>query len=123
MTLIEVLVAFVVLSLTMSVILQIFWGGMRNARLSSGYSRAVFLAESRLAAVGVERPITPGDDGGQVGPNLRWRTTVAPIEGDNSGSTPLMPVRLYQVRVQVAWQEDGADRQIELATLRLGPRQ
>ena len=36
MTLIEVLVAFVVLSVTMAVILQIFSGGMRNARLAEG---------------------------------------------------------------------------------------
>jgi general secretion pathway protein I len=60
MTLIEVLVAFIVLSVTMAVILQIFSGGMRNARLAESYSRAVFLAESKMAAVGLERPLMPG---------------------------------------------------------------
>ena len=62
MTLIEVLVAFVVLSVTMAAILQIFSGGMRNARLADSYSRAVFLAESKLAAAGIERPLVPGEE-------------------------------------------------------------
>lgn len=56
MTLIEVLVAFVVLSVTMAAILQIFSGGMRNARLADSYSRAVFLAESKLAAAELNAP-------------------------------------------------------------------
>ena len=67
MTLIEVLVAFVVLSLTMAVTMQIFSGGIRNARLADSYSRAVFLAESKLAAVGIEQPLTLGESNGQVG--------------------------------------------------------
>lgn len=123
MTLIEVLVAFVVLSLTMAVMMQIFSGGMRNARLASGYSRAVFLAESRLAAAGVERPLAPGEDGGQVGANLHWRVTVSPLDDDAATDRLLMRVRLYQVRVWVEWAEDGRNRQIELTSLRLGPRQ
>lgn len=123
MTLIEVLVAFVVLSVTMAVILQIFMGGMRNARLADGYSRAVFLAESRLAMVGVERPLAPGEEGGRVGPDLQWRVSVMPVDDAGAADRQLLPVRLYAVRVRVDWVEDGRDRQIALDTLRLGPRQ
>ena len=123
MTLIEVLVAFVVLSITMAVILQIFSGGMRNARVSGSYSRAVFLAESRLAAAGVERPLLPGESSGQVGGNLTWRVSVSPIDDGASTGQPVLPVRLYQVSARVSWSEDGRDRHIELASIKLGPRQ
>jgi general secretion pathway protein I len=122
MTLIEVLVAFVVLSLTMAVIMQIFSGGMRNARLAESYSRAVFLAESRLAAVGLERPLVAGVDSGQVGEDLRWQVTISPIDDDGTTQSQIMPVRLYQVRAQVGWNEDGRQRQVELSSLRVGPR-
>lgn len=122
MTLIEVLVAFVVLSLTMAVIMQIFSGGMRNARLAESYSRAVFLAESRLAAVGTERPLVAGVDIGQVGEDLRWQVTISPIDDDGTTQSQIMPVRLYQVRAQVGWNEDGRQRQVELSSLRVGPR-
>lgn len=123
MTLIEVLVAFVILSVTMAVILQIFSGGMRNARLADGYSRAVFLAESRLAAAGVERPLVPGEESGQVGQELKWRVSVVPTDDVGAAERQLLPVLLYEVRVLVEWVEDGRVREIVLNTLKLGPRQ
>jgi len=123
MTLIEVLVAFIVLSVTMAVIMQIFSGGMRNARLAESYSRAVFLAESKMAAVGLERPLLSGEDSGQVGGDMHWRVSVTPAEDDPTTNGQMMPVRLYQVRVMAGWSEDGRERQVELASLRLGPRQ
>ena len=123
MTLIEVLVAFVVLSLTMAVIMQIFSGGMRNARMAESYSRAVFLAESGLAAAGIERPLAAGEDSGQVGHELHWQVIVTPVEDDGASDRRMMPMRLYQVRARVVWSDDGGERQIELISLRLGPRQ
>jgi general secretion pathway protein I len=123
MTLLEILVAFVILSLTMAVILHIFSGGMRNSRLAESYSRAVFLAQSRLAAIGVERPLVPGEDTGQVGSNLQWRVSVVAIEDGGEADRLLLPVRQYLVRAIVAWQEDGHDKHIELSSMRLGPRQ
>ena len=123
MTLIEVLVAFIVLSVTMAVIMQIFAGGIRNARSADSYSRAVFLAESKMAAVGLERPLIPGEDSGQLGSEMRWRVSVTPAEADATTNVQLMPVRLYQIRVTAAWGEDGRERQVELTSLRLGPRQ
>ena len=121
MTLIEVLVAFIVLSVTMAVIMQIFSGGMRNARLAASYSRAVFLAESRLAAVGVEQPLAQGEEAGQVGGYLRWSVTITPVD-DGVPERQLMPVRLYQVRARVSWNEDALERQVELLSLRVGTR-
>ena len=121
MTLIEVLVAFVLLSLSLGVIFHIFAGGMRNAQMADGYSRAVFFAESKLAAVGVEQPLGPSDISGVIENGLHWRVTVTPAD---DGRTPTagnsQTQRLYQVRVQVGWSEGGRERQVELTSLRLG---
>lgn len=123
MTLIEVLVAFVVLSVALAVIMQIFSGGLRNARIATGYSRALFLAESKLAAVGVEHPLTGGEYGGQLGVDQGWRVIVNPYDDGAGVDRSTMPVRLFEVRVQVNWTEDGRLRQIELVSLRTGARQ
>ena len=123
MTLIEVLVAFVILSVAMGVIMQIFSGGIRNARLAEGYSRALFLAESRMAAVGREQLLVPGEMNGQTSPDLRWRVIVSPFDDAGASEQFAMPVRLYQVKVVVNWSEEGGQRLIELASLKLGPKQ
>ena len=122
MTLIEVLVAFVVLSMTLAVIMQIFSGGMRNARLAGAYSYALILAESQLAAAGVEQPLSVGQSSGQTGPDLTWRTTVELFDDGGAAERLLLPTRLYQVRAQVSWNEGGRERQVQLTSLRLGPR-
>ena len=122
MTLIEVLVAFVILSLAMGVIMQVFFGGMRNARLAESYSRAVFLAESRLAAVGVEQPLAAGQVSGVMGADMGWRITINPYDDGGAADRLLMAQRLYQVQVVVNWSDEGRQRQIALDSLRLGPK-
>lgn len=122
MTLIEVLVAFVILSLALSVIMQIFSGGLRNASVTAGYTRALFLAESRLAAAGAEEPLAAGETSGQVGDDMQWQVSVTPDAGAGDPDKLLMAVRLYQVLVRVTWQDGAHRRQIELASLRIGPK-
>ncbi|QLQ00005.1 MAG: type II secretion system protein [Burkholderiaceae bacterium] len=127
LTLIEVLVAFVVLALTLGVILQIFSGGLRNARLSDAYTRALLLAESRLEAVGSEQALVPGETAGQLGEDLRWRVRIQPWAGAaadplaaSGASRGAPPARiLYEVQVQVAWQAGGRERSLRLTSLRL----
>jgi len=61
-SLIEILVAFVILAMSLTVIFRIFSGGLRNVALSEDYAQAVLVAESQLSAIGVSEP-----DGGGVG--------------------------------------------------------
>ncbi len=122
MTLIEVLVAFVVLSVTMAVILQIFSGGMRNARLAEGYNRALFLAQSQMASVGQEQKLAVGESSGSVGDGLHWRVTIDGYDDEGAVERYALTQRLYQVRVRVDWNSgDGQQRQVQLVSLRLGP--
>lgn len=59
-SLLEVLVAFAILSIALGVLLQIFATGMRNVGLSEEYSQAALYAESILAAYGREAPLAEG---------------------------------------------------------------
>ena len=91
--------------------------------VAESYSRAVFLAESKMAAAGLERPLLEGEDRGQVGGDMQWRVSVTPAEEDATTNARLMPLRLYLVRVTASWGDDGRERQVELTSLRMGPRQ
>lgn len=119
-SLLEVLVAFVILALTLSVVMQIFSGGLRNAALADDYSRAVLLAESRLAELSVQ-PLE-GEARGEFDEKYRWRSTIRPwVDDAGAGAQPL-PVRLMEIEVRVAWgEEGGGSREIGLSTLQLAP--
>ncbi len=116
-SLLEVLVAFVILAMSLGVLMQIFSMGARSAVLGEHYSRAAELAESTLALAGVEYPVQPGvHEGEQAG--YGWRLEITPYLPENLQAPP--PQWLpYQVSVRVVWTDTDQERSLELSTLRL----
>jgi general secretion pathway protein I len=124
-TLIEVVVAFVVLCLVLSVGFEIFSTGMQRAGDLDERSRALTVAQSRLADAGMEANFAEGQSSGDSDDRrFHWTTTVTPTE---EGQVPNMPALttylLYRVEVRVDWTSgSGRPRQLTLATLALGSR-
>jgi len=120
-SLLELLVAFVILALTLSVMMRIFSGGLRNVGLADDYSRATLLAESRLAELGVQ-PVE-GEAEGEFDQKFRWRSTIRPWVEDadaQAQEAQPLPVRLMEIEVKVAWGEQGGKlREVSLSTLQL----
>lgn len=120
-SLLEVLVAFIVLSLALSVLMRIFSGGTHNAALASDYSRAVLLAETKLAAAGIEAPLQEGTAAGSVDERFSWQTSarMLPAEGEMPGA--LMPVGLFELEARIMWKDGGKERFVTLNTQRVAP--
>jgi general secretion pathway protein I len=124
-TLIEVLVAFAILALALGVLLQVFSGGLENARVSEAYTTAGLLAESKLAALGAEEPLAEGQSTGRFDDRFRWRVDVRPYEeaGRSGPADPdAWPVSAFEVVVTVSWDEADEERSVSLSTLRLAPK-
>ena len=122
-TLLEVLVAFVILALTLSVIMRIFSGGLRNVSVADDYSHALLLAQSRLAEMSVQ-PLE-GEASGEFDKKFRWRSAIHPwtdAAAVPTSRTQPLPVSLMEIEVKVAWgEEGGGSREISLSTLQLAP--
>jgi prepilin-type N-terminal cleavage/methylation domain-containing protein len=115
-TLLEVLVALVVLSTTVVAALQLFGGGLRLVRTAGDHADAALLASTKLADLD-PGPLTEGTDEGTEGA-YRWTRRVTldpsllPVEPDTPET---ITIRLARVSVEVRW---GQGRRFELATLR-----
>jgi len=120
-TLIEVLVAFVILALALTVLMRIFSGGLRNVALAEDYARAVLVAEAQLAAAGVSEPLEPGETNGAWQERFRWRRVIDTYQPWQDGAHAQLPVTAYWVTVQVDWEHAGRSRQVSLRSLRLRP--
>jgi general secretion pathway protein I len=116
-TLLEVLVALVVLATTVVATLQLFGGGLRLARTAGDHADAALLASAKLADL-EPGPLTEGAVEGIDG-SYRWTRRVTldpsllPVEPDTPGAAL---VRLARVNVEVRW---GQGRRFELVTLRV----
>jgi general secretion pathway protein I len=116
-TLLEVLVALVVLSTTLVAVLQLFGGGLRLARAAGDQAEAALLASAKLADL-EPGPLTEGGTEGTDGP-YHWtrRVTLEPALLPVEPNTPeAIGIRLARVSVEVRW---GQSRRVELVTLRV----
>jgi general secretion pathway protein I len=118
-TLIEVLVAFMILTLSLSVLLRIFSGGLNNVSVAGDYAQAVLLAESQLAVVGRNVPLLVGQTYGESGDRFRWRRTIESYLPWDEETALRVPVSGYLVTVEVSWTRNGREQQIILNSLRV----
>ena len=126
-TLLEVVVAFVLLAMTLVTVFQIFSAGLARAGDLDEHSRALVLAQSRLATVGVESRIEGASEaGGETDDRkYRWRLVVQPYEEavEQGQPQPQSSLVIWRIDSVVTWQAaDGRERNVRLSTLTLGPK-
>ncbi len=118
-TLVEMLVAFTILAVSLVALMQVFGTGFRGLHASEAHARAVLQARSTLERVGTEVPLQPGEWAGTFDNGSRWTTRVRAYQPDGEAEQAVQTVVPYEVEVTVTW---GNDRSIRLKTLRLAPR-
>jgi general secretion pathway protein I len=119
-TLLEVLVAFVILLLAFAVLMRIFATGSRGLVATDDVNLAVAFAQADLAMVGVTEPLEAGERNGELAQGYRWERAIAPFptrEEELSANVP----SLYQVTTRISWERNGRPRELSLTTLRIGP--
>lgn len=116
-TLIEVLVAFVILAFSLGVLYQAFGHGLASLDLARKRSQALMVAESALALQTVGPPrfdvVQQGDQG-----DFHWQAWRTPLEEERDYRL----FRPYVLKVQVRWLEHGRPRVLHLETVRLARR-
>ena len=128
-SLIEVLVAFVILALVATALFRLFSASLNNVSAAEEYSRALLVAESQLEAAAGAQPLRETSERGvDNSGRVQWESRVAPyvnadVEPDLERASESLAMRPYRITVDVKFKGgDGRDRTLSLATVRLGPR-
>ena len=112
-TLIEVLVAFTILSLTVVVAVQGFAQGLRLLKLSGDHQRAILIADQKAREVVVAKE---GREDGTEGA-YTWERVIKPLPAPElEGPGKLSKWHMYEISVQVAWGDSR--RTVGVTTLR-----
>lgn len=124
-SLLEVIVAFAVLALALTLLLGSLSGASRQIKQADLRSRAVLHAQSLLAVTGVVEPLQDGQRSGQWDDGrYRWQLQVAPYQEVRTGALPVADTvagpRLAQLTLQVSWGDSDAER-MQWRSLRLLP--
>ena len=123
-TLLEVLVAFAILAVALGAILQAFSQGLRVMTVAERHVAATLLAKTKLAEVGTAIPLEDGEFWGVFESDLEtpyeWRIVIEPFEGEEGAEAEFAGLRIFQVAVEVGWDERFPARLVTLRTARTG---
>jgi general secretion pathway protein I len=129
-SLLEVLVAFVILALVATALFRMFSGSLTNVAAADDYSRAVLVAESVLADAAVAQPLREGSQNGTADDGrIAWATQVTPytapqVNPDTEKASETMTIRLFRIVAEVTFPAaNGKPRTLTLATVRVGARE
>ena len=119
-TLIEVLVAVAILGVGLTIILELFSGGLRLGRTSEEYTRAVNYARMKMEEISVKPIVGEGVEEGSFDDTFRWQMEVKkvnllPVENKPDFKPP---VQFFQVQIDVMWKSGAKDRSTRIETYR-----
>jgi len=122
-TLIEVIVAFALLALGMTLLLGTLSGAARQVRWSADAGRATLHAQSLLDQTGVGEALQPGRrDGEFEDGRYRWSLEIVPYvdiaQATQAGVDPSAP-QLMRLVLSVQWRDGGPRERLQVQSLRL----
>lgn len=124
-SLLEILVAFSILAVSLGILNNIFSTGMRTAVVAEEYTSAVQIANSLMAKTGVETLLQSQQTTGIENDKYRWQVLVSPFKLTMDAiDTSIIPAELYMVTVKVSWGGDNLkagdnERLVELSAIKL----
>ena len=123
-TLIEVIVAFALLALALTLLLGTLSGAARQVGWAGDAGRAALHAQSLLDQQGIGEPIQAGERTGEFDDGrYRWTLGVTPWTDPALPPAGPQPVarhnRLYRLHLAVVWGDGGPRQRLDLQTLRL----
>lgn len=123
-SLLEMIIAFSILAVSLGILMKIFSSGITTAQVADDYTNAVQIANNLIAKTGVEKPLKISEEIGVENNFYHWRVRVNPKifispELDLRG----LPVDVFNVNVLIWWGDEAKtdDRVLELNTLKLAP--
>ena len=115
-TLIEVIIALAILGIGLTVIIELFAGGLRLGRVSREYTLAMNLASLKMEEIVSQKMIQVGADEGEFDRTFRWQTGIEKVDilPYDKGTEFKPPVDFYHIRVNVLWMSGSKQRSASL---------
>lgn len=127
-TLLEVLLAFVILSVAMGMLMAMLSRGLGQVRSARDESEAAMYAQSLLDSTGVLESLQEGQrEGSWAGGRYRYRLDVREFEDPSPkpppvpgapAPAPIAPPRLFRLDLAVSWGAAESARELHFTTLR-----
>lgn len=117
-TLIEVIVAVTILSVSLVMIMQLFAAGLKSSRASCDYTRAVMHAKDKMEEL-YASPIHP-HEGGEFSDGYKWEAGADLYEEADNVKDEEAMFNLLKLKVKITWKSTAKqESSFELESLKM----
>ena len=113
-TLMEVVISLAILAIGLTIIIELFSGGLRLGRTSKEYTMAVNYARLKLEEIAFKQTLEEGTEEGEFDEPFRWQVGLKKVDilpvGDKSDFKPL--IELFQIKVNIIWKSGSQERSV-----------
>ncbi|WP_455201311.1 type IV pilus modification PilV family protein [Kaarinaea lacus] len=114
-SLLEILVAFTILVMSLVVITEVFSTGLRSVASAINYQQVASYAGSKLAELRVSDSLTAGTETGRFNESYQWQAIVK----EPAWSDKKLPFKVYEITLTVLWKEQHKDKTYTVSTIGL----
>jgi general secretion pathway protein I len=117
----EVLVAVAILGIGLGILLELFGGGLRSAKISEEVTKAQWYGKAKMEEILTAKDLPEGVTEDAFNSQFSWKSEVTkatPPVGQDENVGPKVPVDLYKIGVKVTWRSGLTERSLELESLR-----
>ena len=120
-TLIEVVVALAILGVGLTVVIELFSGGLRLGRASMEYTKAVNYARMKMEETMAKPVVEEGTQEGESDDKIfRWQMGVKKVDllSIDKSIDYKPPVELFQVKIDVFWKSGAKEKSMSVESLK-----
>jgi len=122
-TLLEVLVALVVMGLSLVTIFELFQGGLQALFASGQHTEAFIHARQKMEEIALEENQVEGQRQGIFKDGFRWELQVSPYPMPQikkaEGGSQIPPLDVVELSARVFYRRMGRERSVELHTIQI----
>lgn len=119
-TLLEVLVAMVLLSIALAAIFELFSANLKGISKTDDITNAVIMAESKMRDILAEETLAERSSTEAAGNGYRIDTVVKSTANER---TQNLQIKLYEINLTVSWTKDARERTYHLKTVKMVNKQ
>jgi prepilin-type N-terminal cleavage/methylation domain-containing protein len=116
-TLVETLVATMILAIGVVSVFQLFAGGLRISKTSEKYSDAIRHARQKTEEILIESALSEGGAEGTFEDGYDWEIEIIPIREEEEKNNP--PVVPFYVKVRIRWEDGIHQKSYEIHTIKI----
>ena len=114
-TLLETLVAMMILSIALVIIFQQFSGALNAGHISESYTRAVWHAREKMNELLLYETLSEDIQEGDFKDEYRWRYRIEQVESDSRLN--LEGFASFTITVWVSWEQGRNTKQLDISAL------